>query len=77
MSTVTKKAEKVKKCDEMLEITGSRYLKINPDKSTLFPTRLVSRNGCYSYNNAPLEINAQLLMTAGFVELQNCVPLLA
>ena len=77
MSTAIKNKEKVKKCDEMVEISGSRYLKLNPDKSIHFPTRLVSRNGCYSYNNASPEVNAQLLLTAGFVEHENCVPFLA
>ena len=36
-----------RKLSEIIEITGSRYFKVNPNKSSRFTTRLVSKNGCY------------------------------
>ena len=65
------------KKDSILEIVGNRYYKINLDKSSAFPTRLVSKGGVYSYNNDTLENNALLLQKAGFVEHENCIPYLS
>ena len=62
---------------EILEITGSRMIKVNPDKSTTFPTRLVSQKGYFSSNNASVEINTTLLEKAGFLVHLNCIPYLA
>ena len=66
-----------KRKDIVLEISGSRYYKINHDSSTNFPTRLVSKGGVYSCNNGSIERNVSLLEKAGFVEHENCVPYLA
>ena len=71
------KGKKTRKCEETLEISGSRFFKINPDQNTHFTTRLVSRNGCYSYNNASLEENTALLTKAGLIPHENCIPFLA
>ena len=68
---------KSQKCTEILEITGSRFNKVNPDKGTSFTTRLVSKNGCYSYNTATTEVNERLLEKAGFESHPNCIPYLA
>ena len=67
-STTVKARNGVKSAQngEILEIAGSRIFKVNPEKSTTFPTRLVSRNGCYSYNNATVETNVALLENTGF-----------
>ena len=64
-----------KKKDVVLEIVGNRYYKINKDKSTRFTTRLVSQGGVYSCHTG--KDNDKLLEKAGFVEHENCIPLLA
>ena len=64
-----------KKKDVVLEIVGNRYYKINKDKSTRFTTRLVSQGGVYSCHTG--KDNDKLLEKAGFLENENCVPLLA
>jgi hypothetical protein len=63
--------------DAIVEITGSRYYKINPDSSIKFPTRLVSNKGVYSHNTSSVEGNDTILANAGFVEHKNCIPYLA
>ena len=63
------------KKDVVLEISGNRYSKINKDKSTRFTTRLVSLGGVYSCHTG--KENDKLLEKAGFVEHDNCIPLLA
>ena len=69
--------DELAKTDRLLEITGSRYFKINPDQSTTFSTRLVSRKGCYSYHSGTKEENIVLLQKAGLKEHKNCIPHLA
>ena len=66
-----------RKLSEIIEITGSRYFKVNPNKSSRFTTRLVSKNGCYSFNVGTIELNSTLLNKAGFGEHVNCLPFLA
>ena len=66
-----------RKLKEILEITGTRYFKVNPNKSSRFTTRLVSKNGCYSFNVGTVELNSSLLSKAGFDEQVNCLPFLA
>ena len=66
-----------KRKDDILEISGGRYYKINHDSSTNFTTRLVSKGGVYSCNNESIEHNIKLLEKAGFLEHENCVPYLA
>ena len=66
-----------KKNDSVIEIAGSRYYKIHPDSSTRFPTRLVTYNGVYSYSKGSVEANSRLLVNAGFVAHENCIPYLA
>ena len=66
-----------RKLSEIIEITGSRYFKVNPNKSYRFTTRLVSKNGCYSFNVGTIELNSTLLNKAGFGEHVNCLPFLA
>ena len=65
------------KKDMLVEISGSRYYKINPDSSTSFKTRLVSKKGVFSFNKDSADANARLLENAGFVVHENCVPYLA
>ena len=65
------------KKDSVLEVVGNRYYKIALDNSTIFPTRLVSKGGVYSFNSDTLESNALLLQKAGFVEHENCIPYLS
>ena len=66
-----------RKLNEIIEITGSRYFKVNPNQSYRFTTRLVSKNGCYSFNVGTIELNSSLLNKAGFEEHVNCSPFLA
>ena len=66
-----------KKKDQVVEITGSRYFKVNPDKSNDFKTRLVSHKGCFSWTPGTEERQTQLLVGAGFVDHINCHPHLA
>ena len=54
-----------KKKDSILEISGNRYYKVDKNSSSIFPTRLVSKGGIYSYNKDTLENNALLLQNAG------------
>ena len=71
------KGKKIRRCEDTLEITGTTFTKINTDSSLLFSTRLVSKNGCYSFNKGSKEENAALLEKAGLLPHENCVPFLA
>ena len=71
------KKNTIRRCDETLEVTGTRFFKINPDFTTHFTTRLVSRKGCYSHSKGTEQENIQLLETAGMIPHVNCVPYLA
>ena len=66
-----------KRKDSILEITGSRYYKVDKNSSSTFPTRLVSKGGIFSCNKDTLENNALLLQNAGFLQHENCIPYLA
>ena len=68
--------KKIKK-DVLIELSGSRYYKVNPDKSMLFKTRLVSKKGVYSFKKDSPEANLRLLEIAGLVVHENCYPYLA
>ena len=68
---LTMKNKKLRK-DGQLEIRGVRYE--GDDGNT---TRIVSRNGLFSYNHASKEQNVELLKKAGFVEHKNCIAFLA
>ena len=50
VNVISKIFTEEKKKDTILEVSGSRYYKINPDSSTKFTTRLVSKGGVHSYN---------------------------
>ena len=73
---ISLRGEKNKK-DTLIELSGSRYYKINPDSSTLFRTRLVSKKGVYSFKKDSPEANLRLLENAGLVIHENCHPFLA
>ena len=47
-TAIDSKKNKIRRCNETLELTGTRFFKINPDCTTKFETRLVSRKGCFS-----------------------------
>ena len=66
-----------RKSNEILEITGTRYFKVNSDQGCNFTSRLVSKNGSYSFNIGTIESNSALLEKAGFQEQPNCIPYLA
>ncbi len=76
-SAINTKKTKILRCEETLELTGTRFFKINPDFTTKFETRLVSRKGCYSYNKATEQNNVLLLKKAGLIPHANCIPFLA
>merc|ERR1712030_308154 len=61
--------------DILLEIDGTRYYKINKNKSTRFTTRLVSNGGVYSCHTG--KDNDKLLEKARFLEHDNCIPFIA
>ena len=68
--------KKIKK-DVLIELSRSRYYKVNADKSMLFKTRLVSKKGVYSFKKDSPEANLRLLEIAGLVVHENCYPYLA
>ena len=66
-----------KNSKDILEVTGTRYYKVQKDKSSDFKTRLVSKKGCFSYNNVSVEENSKMLCIAGLLPHPNCIPLLS
>lgn len=63
--------------DKLVEVTGSRFYKLDNNKNSVFTTRLVSKKGCFSWNKATQEENKHLLQVAGLVNHPNCIPFLA
>ena len=74
---ITSSHDKKIRKDIKVELSGSRYYKINQDSSTLFKTRLVSLKGLYSFKKNSPEANSRLLENAGLVVHENCHPHLA
>jgi hypothetical protein len=60
---------------KMLDIHGGRYFKTRADG--LHSTRLVSREGVYSWVAGTTEDNKKLLEKAGLMPHKNCTPFLA
>ena len=62
--------------NKSLEVKGMRYFKYKVDGSSKFSTRLVTKNGVYGRREGSSEGNAFLLVKAGLVEHENCIPYL-
>ncbi len=63
--------------NKILEVKGMRYFKSTEDGSSNFNTRLVANNGVYGRKEGNPEDNASLLVKAGLVEHENCIPYMA
>ena len=63
--------------NKVLEVKGMRYFKHKEDGSSKFNTRLIAKNGVYGRREGGHEDNASLLVKAGLVEHENCIPYLS
>ena len=78
ITTLSRTLSEDKKKDCIIEVSGSRYFKNSPNKSSSFKTRLVSHKGVYSYTaSLTAEEAMKMIKNAGFVPHKNCVPFLA
>ena len=62
--------------NKILEVKEMRYLKYKVDGSSKFSSRLVAKNGVYGRREESSKDNAFLLVKAGLVEHENCIPVL-
>ena len=63
--------------NKVLEVKGMRYFKYKEDGGSKFNTRLIAKNGVYGRREGSHEDNASLLVKAGLVEHENCIPYLS